>query len=938
VSTDTHNASNESEIQSRLFTRIADHIAETDSTFDAVYEEKPNDAGFADIFVENETEESLVIETKAPDVYLLKRDHIVQVRDYADALGYSTFALCNENDFFLFDYNDEKDVVDIDFHYLNLREFTTLRDAVPKVLGAVRYLHHEGTLPNQEDKKQIIALLRSFHSSVYQNYTGLAKEKYGKNRKFTNKVDEWVQKNNYTEYERDRQLEILSQQFTYSLAIKILFYRILRHNRIGQRHDVPLNELGGGVGDGVIRNHIEQQFERVCEEINYEPIFDHKDTVFETFPSNKRGQQAIRELLDNFQNLKITDVNEDLLGQLYEELIPKDERLKLGQFYTPPSVAEAIVRWTLPDDQDELPRVLDPASGSGTFPVEIYKHMRNTYGGDHQERIDNISVVDINRFPLHLTGLNLAGRNVTEATNHIDSFHGSFFDYPEPDEVGKYDAVVGNPPYIDSDNLYPSIEHFRNHLQEYSPEGNKRPAYYNGTKRFSKQSDAYIYFITNAVRYLRDGGRLGFIVPMKWMETKYGEPFQQFLFDNVKVESVVTFGSRVFDDALVKSCLLLVEKCDDESERESNVTDFIHIKEEMAPADIVDSITYEATVEYDEEFIFQDEDGFSSVSMTQSDLTTRKGKLSYLLTAPKQVIELIESDKFTTLSECGEVSRGKITGANAFFFLDSEEVEQWGIDDQFVRPAIKSIRDVDSLYVTEDDVDRYLFDVHWFVEKHDLSTSEGAKSKLRAEGYTNVVDYIEYGETEGHQTKSKPKSRSVWFNLGVLDEPDLLHPKFARERMFTIVNKDKLSPSDAVDCITFEEYGKPMAAILNSTLYKIFAEVWGREEAGIIQMMTYELESIPVPDPSEFTDEELQALEQSYENIIEDDYTGIADKVIIDKFDLDITVGQLQAIHTNLVQARVGGAKDTTTLIRNADEIDEDVTPFEGYEDYTSDE
>jgi type I restriction-modification system DNA methylase subunit len=62
----------------------------------------------------------------------------------------------------------------------------------------------------------------------------------------------------------------------------------------------------------------------------------------------------------------------DIVGFIYEDLIPGEERHQLGQFYTPKPIAELIVKWCVrsPDD-----RVLDPGCGSGTFLVEAYKRL-----------------------------------------------------------------------------------------------------------------------------------------------------------------------------------------------------------------------------------------------------------------------------------------------------------------------------------------------------------------------------------------------------------------------------------------------------------------------------------------------------------------------------------------------------------------------------------
>jgi len=186
--------------------------------------------------------------------------------------------------------------------------------------------------------------------------------------------------------------------------------------------------------------------------------------------------------------------------------------------------------------------------------VEVYTEVKHDYrDASHQEILDGITAVDINKFPLHLTALNLASQNIEEKIDTLHAYHASFFDI-EPDstmlssarldnrdtgEVGYFDGVVGNPPYIRNKNI-PNKEAFRMHLSRFGSE-NQSP-YLTGSKKLSKKSDAYVYFVTHATQFLRDGGRLGFVIPPKWMTVRYGMDFQQFLFDHYRIHAVVSFA------------------------------------------------------------------------------------------------------------------------------------------------------------------------------------------------------------------------------------------------------------------------------------------------------------------------------------------------------------------------------------------------------------
>lgn len=338
----------EARFHSKLFDKLDDYIHSEDTPYHNVnIEDRMEDGGRADIFVESNLTESFVIEIKRDDKNPLKKEFITQARDYAQSKEVRFFAVCNSNDYFLFDYRGEMDVTNIDFHYLDLRDGDiydrTFSGLIPKMLQAVQYLSKNDRLPKQRVREQIVGVIRSFHTSIWPTYKTLAKETYGKNAEFTDNFDEWVSENNYTTRDEDEQFEVAAKQHAYLLANKILFYDLVRErtpDQISIKSGYQLDSLyqtssGSNIGISGIKPRIDQQFDRIVEEIDYEPVFDDSDSIFDSFPENDKTQRAIQTLLENFESETIDDVDEDLLGELYQELIPKDERKNLGQFYTP---------------------------------------------------------------------------------------------------------------------------------------------------------------------------------------------------------------------------------------------------------------------------------------------------------------------------------------------------------------------------------------------------------------------------------------------------------------------------------------------------------------------------------------------------------------------------------------------------------------------------
>jgi len=115
-----------------------------------------------------------------------------------------------------------------------------------------------------------------------------------------------------------------------------------------------------------------------------------------------QGLKFIMDLLGRLKRYDLTQLEEDVLKGLYQELVDPKERHDLGEYYTPDWLAESIVQNTL----KALPfsSVLDPACGSGTFLVATIKFKRKHL--KNKELTENIlnhilsNVVGIDVHPL----------------------------------------------------------------------------------------------------------------------------------------------------------------------------------------------------------------------------------------------------------------------------------------------------------------------------------------------------------------------------------------------------------------------------------------------------------------------------------------------------------------------------------------------------------
>lgn len=77
------------------------------------------------------------------------------------------------------------------------------------------------------------------------------------------------------------------------------------------------------------------------------------------------GSRWVEGLSRRTSRFRWENVDHDVMKTLYESVISTDTRKRLGEYYTPDWLAEAIVAVAVPDPLNQ--RVLDPACGSGTF-------------------------------------------------------------------------------------------------------------------------------------------------------------------------------------------------------------------------------------------------------------------------------------------------------------------------------------------------------------------------------------------------------------------------------------------------------------------------------------------------------------------------------------------------------------------------------------------
>lgn len=271
-------------------------------------------------------------------------------------------------------------------------------------------------------------------------------------------------------------------------------------------------------------------------------------------------------------------------ARAYETTYSASERKLSGTHYTPDDVIGYIIEKTICVDVAASTllqyKILDPACGTGLFLLKAFEAIcaafRRKQGVliPQQARaiLENcIYGIDIDAAAIRETQKNLLIKakelGVQSAEIRKNFFAGDALDlltgqqqqmdfdfdngyaktiiFPEVMTQGGFDYVIGNPPYIRIQNIFPT---------------ERRNRYINFFRTATGRFDISVLFIELATRFLREKGKLGFIVSNKFLSTNGAKQLRQFIIDNFTVEEIVDLADTKLFEAAVLPMILILQR------------------------------------------------------------------------------------------------------------------------------------------------------------------------------------------------------------------------------------------------------------------------------------------------------------------------------------------------------------------------------------------
>ena len=865
----------EASIEAEFYRVIKNLISEGETRFHSMEFTKVTpqysvDGGYADLVVfakEDEIEKPiLVIETKRKLKDRTERRFdpyspsvIDQAAFYAMKIGADYFATTNGEVFVSF--QTFKTGVPLPERRVKPYKIQMLisNEIVKSILEDLTKLHTgiEKWLPLDE---VFVNRLQYFHSFIQPLVKGSLDSKL-LDLEFKNRYEDWVKRQLFEVSENTN--EQMASQAAYLLMNRILFYKTLET----QRTDLPLLHKIDFTSGGDFTIKLREYFGKVLA-IDYQAIFE--EGVLNEIPVSNPLAETLNDFIEELDTYNLSTIRSDILGRVYENLIPEDERHRLGQYYTPPPIVELITEMCIRSPND---RVLDPGCGSGGFLVKAYHKLKelkkeeNPLASDevlHNEILTQLYGIDINQFPASLSSINLATRNLKATSDVIDVFVSDFFKIKPsmalfPAEG--FDVVVANPPYTRQEEMEYK-EQIRDAALTYS----------DGIKiEISAQAGIYAYFFTHSAKFLKNGGRMGYITSNTWLDVGFGEGLKQFFLEHFKLLAVIEFDAAVFGTALVNTCVSILEKEEDEEKRCTNLVRFVRLKKATEIGKVVNAIL-SAEKDYEDE-------GIRVVVKAQKTLQPEERWGKYIR-SPPIYFKIVSHPSITSLKKVAELKRGFVTGFNDFFILDKEKIKLWGIESEYLKPIVTSIRDLKGVELTADDIGNWVLMVH--------EPKEELKDK-------RVLKYLEHGEeievstkhgtriasakVKGVHNLSTCKQRKIWYDLGTHEPPPIIAPYLMWDRVIFAHNKAKALAPNTLHFVypMKREETRYLLGILNSTLTAFLLEIEGRSYGGgVLKMEAYEMATLPIVNPEKVSEKHRRRIEIAFSRLCQAQKTADA--------------------------------------------------------------
>jgi len=326
-------------------------------------------------------------------------------------------------------------------------------------------------------------------------------------------------------------------------------------------------------------------------------------------------------------------------------------------------------------------------------------------------------------------------------------------------KAGGFDAVIGNPPYIRIQTM-----------KEWAP---KEVEFYK--KKFTSASkgnyDIYVVFVERGLSLLNKNGLLGYILPHKFFNAKYGEPLRSVIAKGKNLKEIVHFGhQQVFENATTYTCLLFLGK---------NGSDLFHFYK------VDDLISWRSS-----HLAIEGDISIKNVS---------ENEWNFVVGNDSGLFEKLEAEKIKLKDVTAKIFQGLVTGADpVFIVIDQEDGSYYSeatgkkyfLEKDLLHPLCKGALNIRRYFI--DTITKSIL----FPYKLEDNKATLLPTKELAEKYPNTWEYFKQNRSLLEARENGKWKHEQWYafgrnqNLTEMNREKILAPSIANGACFTFDSKD----------------------------------------------------------------------------------------------------------------------------------------------------
>lgn len=225
--------------------------------------------------------------------------------------------------------------------------------------------------PTSEHLKQMFGLNSPQYGATKQELIKLY-DKVKNNPRIKIKYENWSRFIEIVYGSKPKKIDLFITHTYLSTFAKLLVYLKLQKKEQFWNYDIPPILWGNAFTQLGIRNFVEDDF----------------FTWTMSLSIRKQGSKIFEDLLRKLERYDLDKLDEDILKELYQDMVRPESRKQLGEFYTPDWLAESMIEEVL--SKDIKKSVLDPACGSGTF---LFKTILYKIKKLQNDQVDNSEIL-----------------------------------------------------------------------------------------------------------------------------------------------------------------------------------------------------------------------------------------------------------------------------------------------------------------------------------------------------------------------------------------------------------------------------------------------------------------------------------------------------------------------------------------------------------------